>query len=222
MNNSIFMRSEKCPICGTITKQPHYKARTYILQKTDYDLYSHYKGINPLYYGAKLCNSCGYANFSNIFEKPKNTLKIMREEYNGVKKTWVPWNIPEENDIAYAIKLHKLVLMNYLNDKNILVGEVAYVCLKLYWLNKELGNTIERDRYRRLALDKFTRSYMEQVFPVCNILDQDTAVYLIAILYFEEGNVKECKKWLSLLIQNELISAKLKKRVTDFKLDMLK
>lgn len=222
MNSNLFMRSETCPICGEVTKQPHYKVRTYVLLNTEYDLYSHYKGINPLYYGAKLCNKCGYANLTNVFDKPSKVLKLCRNSSNLFNENWKPWVIPEENNINYAIQLHKLVLMNYVNQNNVLVGELGYICLKLYWLNKEAENSAEMIRFRRLALKNLKECYSTQVFPICNILDKDTTVYIIAILSFYEDEVEECKRWLSLLIQNNLISIKLRKRIVDFKMDFLK
>lgn len=222
MNKNLFMKREICPICGKTTKQPHFKAKTYRLVNTDYDLYTHYKGVNPILYSAKICNYCGYANLVNVFEKPSKVLRTLRETSMVLNEPWKPWDIPEENDFEYAIKLHKLVLMNYMNDKDLLTGELGYICLKLYWLYKQCGNEKEMLRFRKLALTNLESCYSNQRFPIFDAIDNIKTMYIIAILSYYEGDIEKCKMWLSLVLQNKLTSNKIKAKAIDFKYEFLK
>lgn len=214
MNEKLYMKKVICPICGKETIQPQCKTKTYKILKTDFDLYNTYDGINPAFYGVKFCNHCGYANVNSLFENPsenKNAYQVL------LNREWKKWSIPTEYDVNFAIKLYKLVLLNKMIIDRKKYGDIAFISLQLYWLNKSKGNEKEMARFRKHALYNLEKGYNSEHFPFAKVLTEDKAMYLISILYGLEGDIDTSKQWLSRLFVRRDISYRIKEKARDFK-----
>ena len=213
--DKLFTRAEVCPICGQKTDEPYYKASSFRILKTDYDLYKEYKDVNPLCYEARFCNYCGYANTIQLFNHPtENKVNYME----GLQKLdWHPWTMPEEFSPEFAIKVHKLILLNKMNINSKKYGEIGIVSLRLYWLYKLVGNKEEMTRYRKQCIHYLELSYSNEDFPVGNSIDMATACYLIGVFYYDEGNIEKCKRWLSNVLECKPLKPYMRERLIDFK-----
>ena len=214
MNKDILIRKEVCPICGQETEEPYYKASSFRVSKVDYDLYRHYKTINPLLYEARFCNHCGYANTVQLFNKPTENEAFYEALY---KLNWKGWEIPEEYSPEFAIRVHKLILLNKkcINSKK--YGEIAIIALRLYWLYKLVGNEEEMSRFRRMFIEYIDIAYNNEEFPVGNSLELQTACYLMGVFLQDEGETAKSRRWLGYALQCLDLKPYMRERIIEFK-----
>lgn len=218
-NKLIFMKTIECPICKKTTKQPALKSTGIKLLSQDFDLFTSYQDVEPLYYGTYFCNHCGYANLTQTFDNPTEKKYSYENLHNGV---WKEKNIPEEYNIEDAIRNYKLVLLNKTTIEKQLSGEIGITCLKLYYLYKLKNDKENMERFRKLTLESLEKAYQTDEFPFAKSYNSSMISYLIAIFSYFEGDIDKSKQWISKVITNRATSIKLKEKARDFKDEYLK
>lgn len=210
----ILTKTIECPICKKKTIQSGLRSSVLKVESQDIDLNVKYKDIEPLLYGVYFCNHCGYANLSQTFDNPKERKFV----YNNLfKEKWKQREIPEIHSLDYAINLYKLVLLNKISIAKKMNGEIAIVCLKLYYLYKIKNDEKEMKKFRKLCLENLKEGYEKEDFPFGGIYNNYMVSYLISIFSFFENDIDICKQWLSSLIKDINAPYKLKEKARDFK-----
>lgn len=164
----------------------------------DTDLCVNYEGVNPIFYDAIVCESCGYASLSDKFEDI-NAREIMKVR-SEITSRWVKHSYEGERDVDKAIDALKITLLNY-QARDMNSSDIAKVCIRIAWLYRLKKDEEKEKHFLQCALDSYKDTYYRETFPVGK-LDEATCVYMIAELYRRLGNTEESVKWFSRLINS--------------------
>ncbi len=186
-----------CPICSEQFKYVQTKSVVFKVEKRNTDLYVEYKGINPSYYEAVMCEKCGFAAFSNDFDEVGPTDKKRIEEYicSGYKSI----NLPKEKTLKDVLTLFEQVYNNY-SIRSSKSAELARCSLRLMWFFNEAGRFRDADAYCKKALDYYIEADSEGAYD----LDSKKAVvayYLIGELSRLQGKNEDAYKWYRKALQ---------------------
>ncbi len=214
----VFLKEYECPACQKPFKAYTIKASKLKLVSIDDDLYPCYSNIEPLFYDAIICPSCGYSalkqNFSSLTERQADfILENITPSFKSVE-------YPEMMTVDLAIDAYKLVLVNALvkKAKN---SEKAYICLKLSWLYKLKDDKENELNIIKEAYDSFKAAIALENPPFFG-LDENTVLYLTSRLCYKLGHYEEALKILPKVITNKTVNPRLKDRALTLKDLLLK
>lgn len=213
----LYDKTYVCPVCNYTFKSKAVRSGKNKLTSTDTDLYSHYDKVNPIVYDCIMCNRCGYSAISKSFSKltSKQIEWIKQEISSKYNRQFDIKDFFTEQD---AIERYKLALLTLI-VKKARPGEKAYICLRIAWLYRDLGDEKNEKVFLQHALQGFEEAYTKGNFPIYE-LNEETVAYLIAELNRRLGKYEDAAKWASHLILSPGISPRLKSRVQDLK-DMI-
>lgn len=226
----LFEKSYECPCCQHQFKEKTVRSGKLRMLSQDIDLRPRYDVADALKYGVVACPLCGYAAHTRFFTHLSPVqAKIIQEKisqaFTGLKLDSETYSYED------AIGRHKLALAAaVLKHSN--VSERAYLCLLLGWLvrgrSEQLVVTSEETRLARESLkgeelellskaaEGLTEAFKREHFPICG-LDESTATYLVAALYFETGKYEEASKWISQLLTNRTVNNRIKDKARNLK-----
>ena len=206
--DKIYKKTIVCPICGQETRINMYKKGTFKIKEQDLDMHVTYEGLNPILYEVYICNHCGYANASKYFDKIKSIDKEIISQFISTK--WCPIEIPEDNNLEFAIYLYKLALANRTFYNKPSYGELVVINLRLSWLYKDFGDMIQVEKFRGFALDCLLKAYINESMPIGGLFNKSVSSYLISVLYYYKNEFEESMQWLNNVILDRMASEKLK------------
>ena len=209
----LYDKSYQCPVCDIDFTSKGIRSRKNKVISTDSDLYSHYSMVNPAIYDVIVCTHCGYASLSATFSTLRATQIQWIQEQITAKYT--PTDYPELLNEEHAINRYKLALLNAMVKKS-RVGERAFLCLKIGWLYRDLGDTANETLYLEHAKRDFITAFSSEPFPIFE-LNEMTTMYIIAELSRKAGEFDQALRWVSDLIVKPDIPAPLKIRAEDLK-----
>ena len=131
---------------------------------------------------------------------------------------YTPTYYPELLNEEDAINQYKLALLSAMVKKS-RVGERAYLCLKIGWLYRDLGDTANENLYLEHAKRDFMTAFTTEPFPIFE-LNEMTTMYIIAELSRKAGEFDQALRWIGDLILRKDIPAPLKSRAEDLKNDI--
>lgn len=229
-NELIFDKTFMCPICGKEFKTKMVRTGKAKLVRTDTDLKPVYAGFEPLKYDVVACLHCGYATTAKNFgHLTPGQIKMVRESiskgFKGMTNSGVAYTFYE------AIDRYKLALANSIamRGKN---SERAYICLKLAWLYRSMGQGIptgdvmleklrkdcerEEKNFLQSAYEGFAASMAKEIPPICG-MDINTLTYLLSDLARRCGDYENCRAYINQIISSKSVPSKLKERAREEK-----
>lgn len=230
----VFDKSHDCPCCGEKFTSKTVKNGKAKLIKQDKDLRPIYQGIDPLKYDVVSCPHCGFSALTKYFgvlALPQ--IKLIKE---NVSKNFR--KLPVHDLITYeeALEYYKLALANTIVKKG-KSSEKAFTCLRMAWLvrgmREELDakagtdanmlKELEADEKELLhnALEGFAAARQSESGAVAG-MDNNTLDYLLAVLYFQEGQYDESGRLVSSIITSASANPRIKDKARDLKDEILK
>ena len=210
--DALYDKSYECPVCYTSFTSKQIRFRTSKLVSMDSDLYGRFDTVNPILYDVVVCE-CGYAALSNNFNDLRPTqVKWIKE---AITSKYTPTDYPVIINEECAIQRYKLALLNA-NVKKSRHGEKAYICLKIGWLYRDLGDKENESIFLEHARQGFLAAFSTERFPIFE-LDEETTMFLIAELSKKAGDLETAKRWAGDLILRKGIPARLKDRARDLR-----
>jgi len=212
----IFAKNFTCTVCTQNFKSNIVRERRIRLESVEYDLRPIYSPIDPLFYDVVVCESCGYTAVQRMFNN------ILRRQSDLVLSEISPkfkfHPYPDEPTIDEVIARYKLALLNAV-VKKAKDGERAYICMKITWLYRIKGSSLDNEKqFAELTVKGLTAALSKEHFPIPGIgLGENTALYLIAaFLHFLEDD-RAAVKILSELIASTKVSKRIKDRARDLR-----
>ncbi|HHX60875.1 MAG TPA: DUF2225 domain-containing protein [Epulopiscium sp.] len=208
----LYDKTYECPVCNnTFTSKGIRSGKNKVIS-TDSDLYSKFDIVNPVLYDVVICD-CGYAALAKVFEELRPTqIAWIREEITSkYQKIHYPVILNPEN----AINRYKLALLNATVKKS-RIGERAYICLKIGWLYRDLGDKDNERLFLEHARKDFLEAFTSERFPIFE-LDELTTTYLIAELSRKAGDFETASRWAGDLITKTGVPERLKNRARDLR-----
>lgn len=195
MNEGLYNKTVKCPVCMKNFDATKVKASACRVSSRDSDFCVFYEGINPVFYDVWVCEHCGYAAQNDKFDQIRpQEAKIISD---NLSVRWTSRSFAGERNVEAALETFKLALFN-LQLRKAKQSDIAKVCLRIAWLYRMKKDTKEND-FLKFALNSYLDVYEKEEFPI-DKLDEYTCMYIIAELSRRVGNIEESVKWFSRLI----------------------
>lgn len=197
MNDSLYNKTLTCPACKKTIEVTKVKSKACSVSSHDTDFFVIYKGINPMFYDAWVCEFCGYAALSERFEKLgiKDVIKVKE----AITAFWKSRKFAGERTVDNALEAYKLALYNLIKTGGA-PSDFAKVNIRLAWLYRIKQDEKEID-FLKSALINYTESYNKENFPIGKF-DECTCMYMIAELNRRVGNYNEAITWFNKLINS--------------------
>ncbi|WP_041537660.1 DUF2225 domain-containing protein [Carboxydothermus hydrogenoformans] len=195
MNQDLYAKTIKCPLCGNEYKTLKVKTSALRPAGMDGDLCMRYSGLNPLYYKVNVCPQCFYA-FTDEFTNIKKTeLELLKNE---LAKNPLPFNFCGERDFTLAVKSYGQALKCALlkKEKDSIIGRLCHNLACLYRTQGELEN---EEKYLHYALNYYEKAFTTEA----NAKDTYTLAYLIGELSRRLKDYEKAAKWFGYLLQNK-------------------
>lgn len=186
----LYDKTYQCPVCDSTFTSKSIRSGKNKLLSTDSDLYSRFSIINPILYDVIVCN-CGYAALANEFERLRATQIDWIQ--NEITSKYHPVKYPVILTEKHAINRYKLAFLNSKVKKSRL-GERAYLCLKIGWLYRDIGDNENERIFLEHARKGFLEAFTTERFPIFE-LDELTTMYLIAELSRKVGDFETAARW---------------------------
>lgn len=198
MNEGLYNKKVKCPVCSKEFEVTKVKSKACKVASRDSDFCVYYEGINPIFYNVWVCENCGYSAQEEKFEdiKPNESELISK----NISQSWSKRSFSGERNIDNALDAFKLTLYN-LQIRKAKSSDVAKVCLRIAWLYRIKKDEREKD-FLQYALKNYNDAYEKERFPI-DKLDEYTCMYIIAELHRRTGNLEEAIKWFSRLVGSQ-------------------
>ena len=158
-----YSKKHNCPICDVEFTTYRVRSRSAVPTIIDSDFCAHFKDktVNPNHYSVSVCPECGYAfteEFSANF--PAGAKNMIKEK---ISKKWEKRSFDGERDSAKAIETFKLAILSASIKRESQVI-MANLCLRLAWIYRIEEQVDQEERFLRLALDEYEKSYIESDF----------------------------------------------------------
>lgn len=224
-------KSIRCTVCDKVFKTKMIKNGRIKRMEPDLDLRPRFENIDTLKYDIASCPFCGYTAMNRYFEHlTGGQIKLIAESVGkNFKATGT--DEPAVFDYDMAIERYKLSLFNTLvkKGKN---SEKAYTCLKLAWLFRGKGETLDpksenieeqkkeckeqEEAFYQQAYEGFMKAVSTEMFPMCG-MDQCTVDYLLSAMAYHFKKYDVASKCISRIQGSPSASKKMKERAYDLK-----
>ncbi len=202
--DDLYDKKIKCPVCDMQFSSKRVRRSKLRIEKRDSDLFTYYKGENPVKYGVYVCPMCGYAATEEKYSKvndeersvirEKVTTKWKEREFSGVRSV-------DESIICYKLALYCGEVLSF---KKLYLGNI---CLRLAWLFRIKNDDDNEKKFLDFALKLFDEAYMQESIAGSS-LDEITLTYLLAELNRRLGNRDKAISWFSQVVSHPMIDTK--------------
>lgn len=208
LESVLYDKTYICPVCDKIFTSKAIRSGKNRLMSVDTDLKPQYDTINPILYECVVCQNCGYAALGKAFTSllPKQ-ISWVKEQICSKYKGQV---YPDIINNKEAVERYKLALLVAI-VKKARDGERAYLCLKIAWLYRDMGDSVQEKTFLQYALTGFLNAYNKERFPIYE-LDELTTAYIIADLYRRFEEYDKAMQWAGYVILDKHAPLKLKTR----------
>jgi len=192
MNDSLYSKKMKCPICGNDFSSLKAKINSCKASKKDEDFCTHYEGVNPLFYEIFVCPNCAYAASESSFEDLEDSeVKILKEAFCGrvVARSFCGERSLNDAIAAFKLAIHTAEL------RKAKASVLAGLCLKLAWLYRFSGDQNEKV-FLGYAYDKYKEAFDKERLPIGN-LNGISVMYLLGELARRLDKLDEAVTWFS-------------------------
>ncbi|MBQ8597624.1 MAG: DUF2225 domain-containing protein [Lachnospiraceae bacterium] len=232
----LFDKTYECPVCYQKIKSKTVRSGRARQIRTDMDLRPVFEGIEPLKYEPVVCTECGYSAMGKNFTTGLLPLyaKYIRE---NITPTF-HYNLNPGDTYTYdeAVYGYKMCLANAIVKKG-KTSEIAYICLKLGWLYRSWGESLnpeDADYAKRLeeckakemqnikkAYDAFIQARQTEGYPMCG-MDEMTVEYLIAVLAMDVEDYDVASRLLGNVLTSHSATSRMKDKALDVKEELMK
>lgn len=217
MNNSVneylYSKDVTCPVCGNEFNVYVVRKSNMSVERHDTDGHAIYKNVSPLLYEVWCCSTCGYTACKDNFHKLSQ--KEVALVNTQIRPKWRSRFIPSLHNHELAIDLYKLALSN-----GLLIGspteDLSFICLKIAWLYRELGDKEMELAFLQKALSGFTNVFTNGRGILLS-LSNEKSMYLLADLCARVGDYDKSLVWLNRVITAPLSPADLKDKSRDLR-----
>lgn len=209
----LYDKKFKCPVCGKEFTSKAIRSGKNRLLNVDIDLKANYDIVNPLLYECVVCEACGYSALAKSFNSISSSqIRWIREQICTRYKVHKYSEYLTEKE---AVLRFKLVLLNAF-VKKAKDGEKAYICLKLAWLYRDMGEKALEELFMQHALTGFENAYNNERFPIFE-LGELTVAYIIACIYRQMGSYDKAMQWVGFVAMDRSVSLRLKTKALHLK-----
>lgn len=199
MLEPLYQVSVKCLNCEkpfhTSKVRPSFKQP----YKKDTDFCSYYKSINPEYYIARVCPSCGFSTTEN-FSEAAMTAKHKQSFHEKIGANWSMKDYGGERTAAEAMQTYKLALIcGQIKEEKPRV--IAGILHHIAWLYREQGDAEQEKKFLEFALDAYIKVYENEQADVSNAV----LMYMMGELSRRLKKYPEAIKWFSRVINDKRI-----------------
>lgn len=222
----------RCAVCDKVFKTKMIKNGRVKRLEPDDDLRPRFEYIDTIKYDVASCPYCGYSAMNRYFEHvTAGQIKLIQE---GVCANFKSAGEPKDvavYDYDTALERYKLALFSTIVKKG-KTSERAYTCLKIAWLYRGKGETLDKkdsayeeklkeckeqeEAFYEQAYEGFTKAISKEMFPMCG-MDQCTVDYLLAVMAFHFKKLDVASKCLSRIQSAPSASKRMKDRAYDLK-----
>jgi uncharacterized protein len=197
MDSRLYNKEIDCPVCLRKFNITLVKSKISKVLERDSDFLTRYDGINPFFYEAYICESCGYAALADKFSQIMDSeIRIIK---NQLTPKWTKRSFDGERNFESALQAFKLVLYNA-TLRNLKSVEMAKICIRIAWIYR-----LKKDEKELIFLSNAANYYIEayynERFPI-DKLDEVTCMYMVAELLRRIGNLDESIQWFGRLISS--------------------
>lgn len=232
----LFDKTYECPVCYQKIKSKTVRTGRARQIRTDIDLRPVFEGIEPLKYEPVVCTECGYSAMGKNFSAGLLPLyaKYIRENITPS----FHYNINPGDVYTYdeAVYGYKMCLANAI-VKKAKTSEIAYICLKLGWLYRSKGESLnveDADYEKQLeecktkemqnirkAYEAFVQARQSEGYPMCG-MDEMTVEYLIAVLAMDVKDYEVASRLLGNVLASYSATPRMKDKARDVKEELMK
>lgn len=189
----LYDHSVTCLYCSLTfkTKKPRFSRLP--LKSRDTDFYLRYEYINPYVYEALVCPQCGMA-FTDKTSPLSDTARDNLASY--INQANVE-NLCGVRTIEQGLKAFKLALICASLSMEP-PHQFASLCLKVAWLNRELGDAKEEQTFLKRAYDTFEYIYSEVRFDELK-LSESYLLHMLAELSCRLTEPERARRWFGML-----------------------
>lgn len=229
----IYDKTYKCPVCEKDFTNKTVRSSRLRTERVDYDLRPVHSIIDQVKYDIIACPKCGYAALSRYHGTHSNKQLAMIREIISSRIQLPEWSehicTYEEARIRY-----QLAIANAVAGKA-KASEKAYLCLKSAWLirgeteslrgtadgttTRITANENEEKGLLKQALQGFIKARESEHFPIAG-MDEKTLDYMLAALYYSQDMLRECARFVGMILVNPYISSTMRQK-TQFLKNML-
>lgn len=231
----LLTKKQRCIVCNHEFEIRMVKGSKLRRLEPDFDLRPRHEYIDTLKYDVLSCPHCGYSAMTKYFEHiSSGQIRMIKEQVCAkFKPTYA--DEPATIDYDTAINRYKLALFTAM-AKRAKTSEKAYLCLKLSWLYRGKGETIDKKdpkaaelakeckeqemAFYQQAFEGFTKSVSTEMFPICG-MDESTLNYLMATMAFKFKKYDVASKCIASIVASASASKKIKERALDLKEQVL-
>lgn len=232
----LFDKTYECPLCNKKIKSKTVRSGRARQIRTDMDLRPVFEGIEPLKYEPVVCTECGYSAMGKNFAT--GLLPIYAKHIRENITPTFHYNISPGAIYTYdeAVYGYKMCLANAIVKKG-KTSEIAYICLKLGWLYRSKGESLnpEDENYGKQleecklkeqqnikkAYDAFVQARQTEGFPMCG-MDEMTVEYLIAVLAMDVEDYEVASRLLGNVLTSHSATPRMKDKARDVKEELMK
>lgn len=187
----LFEKKHTCPICKKEFSTMKIKTSSLILDKTDKDMRSRFKGVEPLYYDVITCPHCLYSALAESFEHPDKMYAPLPPELSALQGgSGLVFGAGMNSDSVFASYYLALICAPVYFSKHGFV--TAKLLLKLSRVYQDCGDELMENMTAKKALDAYMYVYLNMEVPPNQ--DQQLCV-IIGELYLKQGDYKNAKEY---------------------------
>lgn len=219
----LYTTDEQCPVCGTRFAATRVAMSRLKAERRDPDFYVQYQPLDPNLYQVWVCPGCGYAApqgaFAPLYPDEKERMaqaaqKLRQEGEAALLEVLAAWNLqecwPQEamtepewkpgevRSLPQALAAY-LRGLYFSTRRRLAHGVAAGLLLRLAWLFRAAADGEREKVFLARALDEYLLAYEREDRLPGNMSSQ-TVSYLIGVLAFKLGRLKEAAHFLAPLV----------------------
>ncbi|HBM81528.1 MAG TPA: hypothetical protein DD426_11965 [Clostridiaceae bacterium] len=212
MDDIYYMKKFTCPVCENAFSSTKIKSSKLIPLKTDTDMCTYYKGLNPYFYEINVCPKCGFA-FSDHF---KHELRV-NDKSSFLKifsSRWKKQDLCGIRTFDQAVDAFEIAILSG-QIVNLNPGKMAVICLRLSWIYRMQNKKDDERRFMKSAVDLLEKAYEVGGIDDDEDISPEILVYLLGELNFRLRNRNETVKWFNIAISRYSKDPSVKKRISN-------
>ena len=183
-----------CIFCSKTFKTKKPRLSRLPVRARDTDFYLRYDYVNPYVYEAVVCPHCAMAYTDKFSSLSDSSRAILQQSY--IRQAQQE-DFGDQRSLEQGIRSLKLALICASltsESPQVFTG----LCMRIAWLNRELGNQAEELQFLKKAYDTYAYTYTEVRFDELN-LSESYLLHMLAELSCRLNEPDRARKWFGTL-----------------------